>query len=728
MTAKVPARPDKWYLGAGDGLLWAPPFPQWLEVPGFWDEAHLYQYAVRPLFTVSFLAGGEVLPVRCRKRQWVPGTLTLAHTIGALRAREVRAVAGGALGSSWEITNPTRRPITIDIVAWTAVDGDSLAARDVTRAGAALAFVRTVADRQQHRARVAHELVLSPAAHSFAACRSESSTPVLPPQFELTPFFDRWSGRLENVLRLDGLTEAGLVFLGLHRHVTIAPRKTVKIDVMMTIGLADQVKADRRHGVAKVAEQSWRSYFASLPDFRCSDPYLERYWWYRWYGLKLHALAPGAPNYRHRTVTEGIAYFHVPITYSAQCHLRELRWLADPAWARGVVRTFLDHQKPDGSLHGRIYADHLTGTDFYHADWGGAVAALDAVHPDAAFLAEVYPGLARYGAWLATTRDGDASGMLDVANHYETGQEYMSRYQAVDPNADRAGWTGGLRLKGVDITVYGYRLFRALERFAADAAPGDVARWRTAAERSARALRERMWDGDVGMFSDVNAATGARTGVKAAVCFYPYATDVTDASHTAGLARHLFNPREFWTPYPVPSSSADDPLFNADAEWQGKRHNCPWNGRVWPMTNAHVADALARVVRTQRPDWAPRLGDFLRRFFRMMTFDGRADRQNCFEHYHPYNGRGSVYRGIDDYQHSWVNDLLVSHVIGVLPRGAAGVTIQPLALGVERASIDGVRVAGRKLRVAVAGGRFRAWVNGRAAGTGKVGVPLEIAF
>jgi len=98
--------------------------------------------------------------------------------------------------------------------------------------------------------------------------------------------------------------------------------------------------------------------------------------------------------------------------------------------------------------------------------------------------------------------------MLDVANQYETGQEYMSRYQAVDPNADRAGWTGALGLKGVDITVYGYRLFRALERFAADAAPGDVARWRTAAECSARALRERMWDGDVGMFSDVNAATG----------------------------------------------------------------------------------------------------------------------------------------------------------------------------------------------------------------------------
>ncbi|HEY6853082.1 MAG TPA: hypothetical protein VI139_02455, partial [Gemmatimonadales bacterium] len=349
-------------------------------------------------------------------------------------------------------------------------------------------------------------------------------------------------------------------------------------------------------------------------------------------------------------------------------------------------------------------------------------------HPDPAFLDEAYPGLARYASWLLATRDGDASGMLDVANHYETGQEYMSRYQAVDPNADRAGWSGALRLKGIDITVYGYRLCRALERLAAAAAPADVARWRAAAERGGRAIRERMWDAESGMFSDVHGATGARTGVKAAVCFYPYLTDLTDGAHTAGLARHLFNPREFWTPYPVPSSSVDDPLFNADAEWKGKRLNCPWNGRVWPMTNAHVADALARVVRTQRPDWAPRLGDFLRRFFRMMTFEGRADRQNCFEHYHPYNGRGSVYRGIDDYQHSWVNDLLVSHVIGVLPRGAAGVTIQPLALGIARASLDGVRVAGRKLRVVVADGRFRAWVNGRAAGGGKVGVPLEIAF
>ena len=45
-------------------------------------------------------------------------------------------------------------------------------------------------------------------------------------------------------------------------------------------------------------------------------------------------------------------------------------------------------------------------------------------------------------------------GMFDVVDQYETGQEYMSRYQAVDPGADAYGWENRIRLKGIDVTVY----------------------------------------------------------------------------------------------------------------------------------------------------------------------------------------------------------------------------------------------------------------------------------
>jgi hypothetical protein len=236
-----------------------------------------------------------------------------------------------------------------------------------------------------------------------------------------------------------------------------------------------------------------------------------------------------------------------------------------------------------------------------------------------------------------------------------------------------------------------------------------------------------MWDARARMFSDVSPATGERTGVKAAVSFYPYLTDIVTEEHIDGFGEHLFNPGEFWTTFPAPSSSADDPLFSPDAEWKGKRHVCPWNGRVWPMTNSHLIDALARVARQHRPQWRARVAEFLRRFIQMMSFDGRGERPNCFEHYHPYSGRGSVYRGIDDYQHSWVNDLLVRHLAGIQPRGAKGLVVDPLPFGVS-ARLSRLAIATHTVDVTVLPGSFLVRVDGKAAGKGKPGTALEIAW
>lgn len=729
------ARPDKWYLGAGDGLVWAPPFPRWLDAPGFWDEAHLFQYAVAPGCTVSFVVAGEPLAARCRSRRWTPAALTVEHVIGPLRARETRCAPGGGLTTTWEVRNPARRRLILDVIAWTAVEGEALAAEDVAMQQGMLRFRRTVVDRQGHRATIRAGLALTPAAHSHAGYRSQGNVGTLHPRFELTPFWDRWvtSGRLRCELHLDGLDPRGVVFLGLQRRFRIAARGSASFAVSLTLALGagrpPAKPVPRRADVSRSATDDWRRYFAAVPQFRCSDPYLDRHWWYRWYGLRLNAIAAGAgPNYRHRTVCEGIDYFHTPISYSAQCHLRELRWHPDPAWGRGVLRTFLDHQSPDGALPGRIPADHLAGPDFYHADWGGAFLALDAVHPDTALRSEAYAGLARYADWLRRTRDGEDSGMVDVVDQQETGQEYTSRYQAVDDAADRDEWANRIRLKGVDVTVYAYRLYRALAFLAAEFEPGAAVQWGAAADHTLHAVREGMWAPELELFSDMNPRDGRRTEVKAAVCFYPYATDLADARHIAGFGRHLFDPRGFWTPFPVPSASRDDARFNPDAEWKGKRHLCPWNGRVWPMTNSHLVDALARVVRAHRPEWAPRLGHLLRRCARMMTDAGRPDRPNAFEHYHPLTGRPSRYRGIDDYQHSWINDSIVSHLLGVLPHGDTGFTVQPLPLGVAAARVTGLPVAGHRVDVTIARGEFRVRVDGRHAGRGLVSEPLTVGF
>lgn len=716
-------RTDKWYLGSGDGLIWAPPFPAWHDTPGFWDEAHLLQYPIAPLFSTTLLPLGEQgdLPVlRAKAISWTPEELTLTYDVGSgLTAVETRSAPGDrVLRARWEVRNRGRRPRTFDVILWTAVDGELVENNGVAVTETGLRLTRGVNDRKDQQLTLNLDYHLSGRAWTWAAYRSEPTGGS--PNFALTPFYDRWSenGRLRNEAKLGGLNRRGLVFLGLARRLRVPPGKSVKFACAVQVNPVG-IPVPRKSGLG------WAGLERQVPDFTCSEKSFSRYWWYRWYGLRLNAVPPGLGQYRDRSVCEGIGYFHQPISYSAMCHAREVRWSADGEWAYGVLRTFLSRLGPDGAMPGRVYLDHLRETDFYHADWGGAIEDVFSVHPDRAAVDALHPQVERFAEWLQTTRDREGSGMIDVVDQFETGQEYMSRYQAVDPRADEYGWENRLRLKGIDVTVYAYRLYRFLERFAGGAASRE--KWRARADRVRVAVRERMWDPAARMFFDVNPATGDRTGVKAAVCFYPYLTDIVSGEHIDGFGAHLFDPAEFWTTFPAPSSSVDDPLFSPDAEWKGKRHVCPWNGRVWPMTNSHLIDALARVVRDYRREWSPRVVAFLRRFIRMMSFDGAGQRPNCFEHYHPYSGRGSRYRGIDDYQHSWVNDLLVRHVAGVLPQGEQGVRIDPLPFGVS-ATIRRLAIANHRLDVQVTPTSFTVRIDGKAAGRGKVGAPLEIGW
>jgi hypothetical protein len=235
-----------------------------------------------------------------------------------------------------------------------------------------------------------------------------------------------------------------------------------------------------------------------------------------------------------------------------------------------------------------------------------------------------------------------------------------------------------------------------------------------------------MWDPDEEMFFDVDPSTGQRTKVKAAVCFYPYFTDIVDEKHLAGLKRHLLNPREFWTNFPVPSSSVDDEFFSAEPEWKGKRMNCPWNGRVWPMTNSHIAEALAQsAIRFKDRKLRKIAAEFISRFVRMMFFDGDPARPNCFEHYNPFTGQPSTYRGIDDYQHSWVNDLIIKYVCGIRPEETR-VIIDPFPFGLKHVLVDDVLIRRKRIRVEVRGKRFAVWVDGSKKAASTLGHPIEI--
>ena len=76
--------------------------------------------------------------------------------------------------------------------------------------------------------------------------------------------------------------------------------------------------------------------------------------------------------------------------------------------------------------------------------------------------------------------------MTDVVDQYAMGEEYMSRYQAVAPQADAYGCRNRIWLKGIDVAVYAFALFRCLARLAARAGIADSsAHWQGRADRTA---------------------------------------------------------------------------------------------------------------------------------------------------------------------------------------------------------------------------------------------------
>jgi hypothetical protein len=691
------SRDDKWYLGSGGPLLWAPRFPAWVDVPGFWDQAHYYSQPLGPLFTVTLLDdGGQPLVPVARRRRWVPGLLQVEyHLPSGLLLREDMVVAPGGVAASVFTFSGHHTERGLHLVAWTSQEVEVRPARRVgdlmrrDRAGVCWTC-GTAAEG------VPHCFLTTFPPPGWARVVATESAPVLP-QWDVCPFgagaptADREDALLQGKAVLHGA-------VGFEIKEPTAQRVTVAVSVGDSWADCVQAIEEGQDPVASCRD-SWQHFFSGLPVLTCSDPYLERYYWYRWYGLGLLSQPERGASLPHPAVAEGPGQFRLPISYSVQCHVRELRWRHDATLAKASLLNFLENQRDSGEYPGHLRRTGGEPDTFYHADWGGSLLNLLAVHPDQSLLALAYESLSRYARYLDEARDTEETGLTDVVNHFETGQEYSSRYLAVDPEADAVGWGARFRLKGVDATVYSYLLKRALAWMGSELRRPEAGTWKKGAAAVGRSIVSRMWDAGRGMFSDVDPRTGQRTGVKAAVCFYPYMTDLVGPRHLLGLRRHLFNPDEFWTRYPVATLSVDDPLFDPDGFWRGIRRNCPWNGRVWPMTNSHLVEALAVCGVRLDPGLAGPCGELLTRFVKMMFCGGDHRRPNCFEHYHPYTGAPSTYRGIDDYQHSWVVDLLMKCVAGVRPQVDGSIVIAPVPLDLAHLEVRGLVVRGRELRV-----------------------------
>jgi len=727
-------RCDKWYLGNGGMLIYAPPFPVHLDVPGFWDECHWGDISISRLLCLSFALESnnslvELKPVLTNWR-WFPDRieadyeLSISKGIGnyvpsGLCLREKRMVTpDSTLICEIEIvrkrkTKTSSNDGVIHVIAWTARQkgrGDSPEKHDEFRLDDnSLRYTQHCARRAHGRGEkpVALYVAMSsePHADSFEVTPGHGAN--LLPVLSYTPFWDSLkNGKLSGNINGDNVL-GSVTWAGMHWTRKISGSNSFKLQIQVNVsGLGVVAQTSCLYDNSDNPHNSWREFLSLVPHFQSSDKMLTRYYWYRWYGIQLNSVPKGG-NYVAPAVTEGIAYFRGVITYSLMCHLYECKWMSDPELAMGCLRNHIAHQTDKGHFPGHIYVSHVNKDGFYHTDVGRAVRELIAHHPDTNFIHEIYHPLKRLLNFYLKERDKEGLGLYDILDQFETGQEYTSRYFHADNRADLYGWEHKIRLKGADVTTYVYHLAHILEECSTIVGKSrDATEYAALMDKIKRSVRENMWDESRSFFFDYNPETKRRSPYWAAIGFYPLLSDLATEEMALAVAHHLEDPGKFATSYPTPTVSVDDKYFSPDALWRNERANCPWNGRVWPMVNSHIVEVIAHLAEINPDKYRPMLVSYLRRFIEMMHYekDNRRgagkdlNRPNCFEHYNPYDGTASEYRGIDDYMHSWIVDLILKYVTGVRVNGSK-LIIDPFPFKLRNFLMTNLKIRGKKIDI-----------------------------
>ena len=102
--------------------------------------------------------------------------------------------------------------------------------------------------------------------------------------------------------------------------------------------------------------QSW--FDSNLAYFDCSDPFIRKMYYHRAYVLRKNMLDPKLGRMQWPTQSEGrwrSTWYPNVISYGAGHQVREARWLRDPAYWQGHLRTWAENEKADG-----VYPSHVT--------------------------------------------------------------------------------------------------------------------------------------------------------------------------------------------------------------------------------------------------------------------------------------------------------------------------------------------------------------------------------
>ncbi len=421
---------------------------------------------------------------------------------------------------------------------------------------------------------------------------------------------------------------------------------------------------------------SWEWIVEHAPLFECPSARLEEIYYFRWWTFRKHI--------KRTPVGMVLTEFILPVSHAGDYNtvscayghqVAEGRWLLDQKLLDEYTLFWL-RSGPDGGP-----AKH------FHKFSSWAAAALYdryLVTLDSKFLVGILPDLiADYQTWEAERKcENGLFWQYDVQDGME---ESIS---------------GGRHVKNLRPTINSYMAANAMaiSRIAAMAGRSELSEEFASESHKLRSqLNEKLWDKEAHFFKVV-FNNGQFSTAREAIGFIPWMFNLAESNNAAAWAQ-LNDPDGFRAPRGLTTAEKRHPEFRTHGTG-----TCEWDGAVWPFATSQTLTGLANLLRNDPQSFVTK-----RDFFDQLLLYAEAHQQDGMayigEYYDEETGKwlikGPKAERSRFYNHSTFNDLVISGLVGIVPRDDNLIEVDPLIPDEawDWFCLDGLRYHGHMLTV-----------------------------
>lgn len=450
-----------------------------------------------------------------------------------------------------------------------------------------------------------------------------------------------------------------------------------------------------------------------IPAFECPDADIQTTWYYRWELITKH-LTYGSPDTGY-VFTEfldrpGWSGAYGAISCPAGHQLYEARWLRKPRIARDYARYWLDTKGAQPRNYSTWLADSVWAVHLVHpaAPW------LDAARrrsPGDVFPTDLIAGLEANTEGWRKTHYVPAQQLFWQVGH-DDGMEFnIASRQTKDILRGAPSYRPSFN-------AYQWADFHGLANIheLAGNAPR-AAEHRAEADRLRDRMEEMLWDDRRGFFliafrDDETAdghtvkanskiyETGRFAGSDAGrelIGYVPWQFDMPSRGKGYERAwKFLMNPNFFFADFGPTTLERHDPMFLL------QKHCCWWSGQSWPYATTQTLKALATVLQRREQSFVTK-ADYLSLLGIYARTHRKHGRPYLAEACDPDTGSfegHDAFNHSEHYFHSGYADLVVTGLMGLVPRNDDVLEVRPLIPDDwDYCALDHVTYRGREVAV-----------------------------